>query len=63
MLARRTLAPFPYWHVVKPPADRAAERSVAVIHEEIPGFIAAARERMLAAQNSKRHPRTSSRAC
>ena len=46
MLARRTLAPFPYWHVVKPPADRAAERSVAVIHEEITGFIAAARKRM-----------------
>ena len=32
----------PYWHVVKPPADRAAERSLAVIHDEIDGFIAAA---------------------
>ena len=29
MLARRTLAPFPYWRYVKPPADRAAERSLA----------------------------------
>ena len=46
MLARRTLAPFPYWHVVKPPADRAAERSLEVIHEEITGFIADARKRM-----------------
>jgi len=46
LVARRTLAPFPYWKVVKPPVDRAAERSIAVIHEEIAKFIAAARRRM-----------------
>ena len=56
LLARRTLAPFPYWHVAKPPADRAAERSVAVIHEEIRGFIAAARERMLARPELREAP-------
>ena len=46
LLARRTLSPTPYWHLVKPPADRAAERSIEVIHDEINGFIAAARKRM-----------------
>jgi cytochrome P450 len=46
LLARRTLSPSPYWHVFNPPADRAAERSIKVIHSEIDGFIAAARERM-----------------
>ena len=29
MLSRRIIAPFPYWRVVKPPADRAGERSLA----------------------------------
>jgi cytochrome P450 len=46
LLARRTLSPAPYWHLVKPPADRAAERSIEVIHAEIDTFIAAARRRM-----------------
>src|SRR6185436_19587503 len=29
MLSRRIFAPFPYWHWVNPPTDRAAERSLA----------------------------------
>ena len=46
LLARRILSPVPYWHVFKPPADRAAERSLEVIKGEIAGFIAQARRRM-----------------
>src|SRR4051794_29912001 len=46
LLARRILAPVPYWRVVKPPADRAAEQSLEVLREQIAGFIAAARTRM-----------------
>ena len=56
LLARRTLAPFPYWHVVKPPADRAAERSLEVIHDEIRGFIAAAKARMQARPELREAP-------
>ena len=64
LLARRTLAPFPYWHVVKPPADRAAERSLAVIHDEITRFIAAAQSTHGGPPGTAaRRPRTSSRAC
>jgi cytochrome P450 len=46
LLARRILSPVPYWRVVKPPADRAAEASLEVLREQIAGFIAAARTRM-----------------
>jgi cytochrome P450 len=46
LLARRILAPVPYWRVVKPPADRAAEHSLEVLREQIAGFIAEARARM-----------------
>jgi cytochrome P450 len=46
LLARRILAPVPYWRVYKPPADRAAEHSLDVIKEEIAGFIAQARTRL-----------------
>lgn len=56
LLARRTLAPVPYWRIVNPPADRAAERSIAAIHEEIRVFIAAARERMEARPELREAP-------
>jgi cytochrome P450 len=46
LLARRILAPVPYWRVVKPPVDRAAEHSLDVLRQEITGFIAEARARM-----------------
>ena len=48
MLSRRIAAPFPYWRYVKPPADRAAERSLVEIRAAVDGFIAQARERMAA---------------
>jgi cytochrome P450 len=46
LVARRVLAPFPYWHVIKPPADRVAERSLEVLRAEIAGFIGQARRRI-----------------
>jgi cytochrome P450 len=46
LLARRILSPVPYWRVVKPPVDRAAEHSLDVLRQEITGFISEARQRM-----------------
>jgi cytochrome P450 len=46
MLSRRIAAPFPYWRYVKPPADRAAERSLIEIRGAVHGFIEQARARM-----------------
>jgi len=46
MLSRRINAPFPYWRYVKPPADRAAERSLAEVRRAVEGFITQARARM-----------------
>jgi cytochrome P450 len=46
LLGRRILSPVPYWRVVKPPVDRAAEHSLDVLRQEITGFIAEARQRM-----------------
>jgi cytochrome P450 len=43
---RRSLRPFPYWRWIRLPADRAIDRSLAVVHEAVDGFIAAARRRM-----------------
>jgi cytochrome P450 len=48
LLARRVLAPVPYWRVFNPPADRAAERSLEVIKAEIAGFIGQAQRRIQA---------------
>jgi cytochrome P450 len=45
-MTRRTFAPLPYWRWVRLPADRALERSLAVLHATIAGFVANARERM-----------------
>jgi cytochrome P450 len=46
LVNRRIMAPFPYWRVFKPPADRAAERSLKLVRTAVDGFIATARERM-----------------
>lgn len=56
MLSRRINAPFPYWRHVKPPADRAAERSLAEIRRAVDGFIADARTRMDRRPELYEHP-------
>jgi len=46
MIARRVLAPVPYWRYVRLPADRALDRSLAELNTAITGFIEQARARM-----------------
>jgi cytochrome P450 len=46
MIMWRVSAPFPYWRWVRLPADRRLDRSVAVLHRAVAGFIEQARERM-----------------
>jgi cytochrome P450 len=43
---RRVNAPFPYWHFVKLPSDRALEKSLTEIKEVISEFISLARQRL-----------------
>ena len=52
----RALAPFPYWRYVKLPADRALDRSIAVVTTSIDGFIAQARDRLKADPARREHP-------
>ncbi|MGR8941514.1 MAG: cytochrome P450 [Gammaproteobacteria bacterium] len=52
---RRANAPFPYWHYIKLPSDRAMEKSLAIIKETINGFIQETRER-LAQQSAGEQP-------
>lgn len=44
--ARRMNAPFPYWRRIKLPADRALDRSMAVLDEAVAGFIERGRKRL-----------------
>ena len=56
-LFRRAMAPFPYWRYIRLPADRRLERSMTAVNAAIEGFIAQARERMLADPSLGEHPR------
>lgn len=56
MVNRRINAPFPYWHFVKMPADRALEESLAFVHEAIRGYIAHSRVRMAEDPERTAHP-------
>lgn len=55
-LFRRIFAPFPYWRLLRLPADRTLERSVAEINRAIAGFIAQARERLQARPELREQP-------
>ena len=56
MVNRRINAPFPYWHFVKMPADRALEESLAFVHEAIRGYIAHSRLRVAEDPERAAHP-------
>lgn len=43
---RRANAPFPYWHFVKLPGERAMEKSMAAIKETIHSFVLQTRQRL-----------------
>jgi cytochrome P450 len=45
-VARRSIAPFPYWRYVRLAADRRLERSVAALKQAVDGFIVQARQRL-----------------
>lgn len=45
-LNRRTSAPFPYWHFVKLPSDRALEKSLIILKETIGKFILQTRQKL-----------------
>ena len=47
---------FPYWRYFKLPADRALDKSLAVIRETIAQFIAQARERLTQSPELAAHP-------
>jgi cytochrome P450 len=53
---RRLLAPFPYWRTVKLPADRALDRSMAVLRPAVISFIDDARERIAARPELREAP-------
>jgi cytochrome P450 len=53
---RRLNAPFPYWHFVKLPSDRAMEKSLTVIEETIKSFIRQTRERLTQQPELTLHP-------
>ena len=56
MVNRRINAPFPYWHFVKMPADRALEESLVFVHEAIRGYIAHSRARLIEDPERAAHP-------
>jgi cytochrome P450 len=45
-IARRISAPFPYWRLLRLPADRRVDRAVAALQEAVSQFVAETRERM-----------------
>ena len=55
-LARRLLAPFPYWRWLKLPADRALDRAMAEVHKLVNGLIADARARVRARKEGETAP-------
>jgi cytochrome P450 len=55
-LRRRSLAPFPYWRVLRLPSDRQLERSVAEVRTAIRRFVAEARARLAADPDRRAKP-------
>jgi cytochrome P450 len=56
MLNRRVFAPFPYWHFVKLPADRALDKALAALHQVIAGLIAQSRMQLADNPELAMHP-------
>lgn len=55
-LNSRTGAPFPYWHYIRLPSDRALEKSLAVLKETIAEFIQKTRQRLESDPELAKHP-------
>lgn len=56
MIARRMVAPYPYWRHLRLPADRRFDRSAQAMRAAVEGFVAQARARMDATPGSYEQP-------
>ncbi len=56
MVNRRINAPFPYWHFVKLPADRALDKALVAIRAALTEFIAHSRKRLAQNPDLATHP-------
>jgi cytochrome P450 len=56
-VARRSLAPFPYWRYVKLPRDRRLERAGAAVRAAVDDLVAQAKDRMARDPARADHPR------
>lgn len=56
MLSRRVNAPFPYWHFIRLPADRALEKALVEIRKAIHGFVEHSRVRIAENRGLEQHP-------
>ena len=55
-LARRLLAPFPYWRWFKLPADRELDAAMEEVHKLVNGLVADARKRVAGNANKEAKP-------
>jgi len=55
-VARRMLAPYPYWRYLKTPADRRLDTAVHEVNRAVAGFIQTARARLAASAQRRAHP-------
>lgn len=55
-VARRSMAPFPYWRYLKLPRERALDHSIAVLRNSVDQMIADARTRIAAEPARRQHP-------
>ena len=56
MVNRRINAPFPYWHFVKLPSDRALDKALVAIRASLTEFIAHSRKRLTQNPDLAMHP-------
>jgi cytochrome P450 len=56
MVNRRINAPFPYWHFVRLPADRALEKALVAIREALTDFVGHSRARLARNPELATHP-------
>ncbi|MCI0733928.1 MAG: cytochrome P450 [Methylococcaceae bacterium] len=56
MISRRVNAPFPYWHFIRLPADRALEKALHEIRKAISGFVEHSRARIAENPDLEEHP-------
>jgi len=55
-VARRSMAPFPYWRYLKLPRERALDNSIAVLRNSVDQMIASARTRLAAEPARRQRP-------